>query len=70
MVSVVQFVIVLLVFVGIFSISALRPTNQYRSRTFVEEQFKSKGTESGLYTLIAFGPTEHQSSFCIVAHSP
>lgn len=58
LVSMVQFVVVLMICVGIFSISALRPTNQYRSRTFVEEQFKSKGTESGLYTLIAFGPTE------------
>ncbi|MFM8252221.1 MAG: ABC transporter permease [Planctomycetota bacterium] len=56
--SVVHFVVVLLLFVGIFSFSSMRPTNQYRARTFVQEQFESKGQETGVYPLIAFGPTE------------
>jgi peptide/nickel transport system permease protein len=41
-----------------FSFETLRPTNPYRARTFVEEEFRDPANKRGVYVLIPFGPTE------------
>jgi len=55
---VVEFVAMLILLLTVFSFDAIRPSDSYRQRTFIEEQFRSPETTWAIYTPIPFGPEE------------
>jgi peptide/nickel transport system permease protein len=54
----IEFLAILALTIGIFSLPGVGPSNPYGMRDFPEEEFLSHGASSGAYTLIPFGPTE------------
>jgi len=48
----------IVVLCAVFSFESLRPSNEYSSRTFTEEQLASPGSITAIYPPIPFGPTE------------
>ncbi len=55
---IVEFVAVLVMLVGVFSFSAVRPSNLYGARTFAEEEFDAPDKRWGIYAPIPFGSEE------------
>lgn len=49
---------IIVALVAIFSVPAVRPSDKYRVRTFVEEEFQFPSTKHGIYVPVPFGPTE------------
>jgi len=53
------YVLLTLVLCGlVLFVPGLRPSNLYKSATFTEEEFQSRGKNKGLYVLIPYGPTQ------------
>jgi ABC-type dipeptide/oligopeptide/nickel transport system permease subunit len=56
-----EFLAILVLCIGVFSIPGVAPNNPYASRDFPEEEFQSHGAAHGTYVLLPFGPTEQDT---------